>query len=62
MIKKIIKKVKFIAKMLATLYGANVATINEHISNIYKNNELEKDSTIRNFLIVQKYKDKNKEI
>lgn len=40
--------------MLATLYGVNVATINEHISNIYKDNELEKDSTIRKFLIVQK--------
>jgi len=41
-------------KMLAAIYGVNVATINEHISNIYKDNELEKDSTIRNFLIVQK--------
>ena len=41
-------------KMLATVYGVNVATINEHISNIYKDNELEKDSTIRKFLIVQK--------
>ncbi len=41
-------------KMLATLYGVNVATINEHISNIYKDNELEKNSSIRNFLIVQK--------
>ena len=41
-------------KMLATLYDVNVATINEHISNIYKDNELEKDSTIRNFRIVQK--------
>ena len=40
--------------MLATLYGVNVATINEHVSNIYKDNELEKDSTIRKFLIVQK--------
>ena len=40
--------------MLVTLYGVNVATINEHISNIYKDNELEKDSTIRKFLIVQK--------
>ena len=36
------------------MYGVNVATINEHISNIYKDNELEKDSTIRKFLIVQK--------
>ena len=41
-------------KMLAALYDVNIATINEHISNIYKDNELEKDSTIRNFLIVQK--------
>lgn len=40
--------------MLATLYSVNVATINEHISNIYKDNELEKDLTIRNFRIVQK--------
>ena len=41
-------------KMLATLYDVNIATINEHISNIYKDNELEKKSTIRNFRIVQK--------
>lgn len=41
-------------KMLATVYGVNVATINEHISNIYKDKELEKDSTIRKFRIVQK--------
>lgn len=41
-------------KMLATVYGVNVATINEHIKNIYKDNELEEDSTIRKFLIVQK--------
>ena len=41
-------------KMLATVYGVNVATVNEHIKNIYKDNELDEDSTIRNFLIVQK--------
>ena len=41
-------------RMLATIYGVNIATINEHIKNIYKDNELEKDSTIRKFLIVQK--------
>ena len=41
-------------KMLATVYGVNVATINEHIKNIYKDNELDEDSTIRKFLIVQK--------
>ena len=41
-----------IQKMLATLYNVNVAIINEHIANIYKDNELEENSTIRNFEIV----------
>jgi hypothetical protein len=41
-------------KMIAKLFEVNVATINEHIKNIYKNNELVESSTIRNFLIVQK--------
>jgi len=47
------KNIWLIQKMLATVYGVNVATINEHIKNIYKDHELEEDSTIRNFLIVQ---------
>ena len=41
-------------KMLATVYDVNVATINEHIKNIFRDNELDEDSTIRKFLIVQK--------
>lgn len=41
-------------KILATIYGVNIATINEHIKNIYNDNELDEDSTIRKFLIVQK--------
>lgn len=41
-------------KMLANIYDVNIATINEHIKNIYKDNELQEDSTIRKFLIVQK--------
>ena len=41
-------------KMLATLYDVDVRTINEHIQNIYKDDELEIDATIRNFRIVQK--------
>ena len=41
-------------KMLAILYDVNIATINEHIKDIYQDNELEENSTIRNFLIVQK--------
>lgn len=40
-------------KMMATLYGVNVRTINEHIKKIYSDAELEEDSTIRNFRIVQ---------
>ena len=40
-------------KMLAAVYGVNLATINEHIKNIYKDNELEENSTIRKFRIVQ---------
>ena len=40
-------------KMMATLYDVNVRTINEHIKKIYSDSELEKDSTIRNFRIVQ---------
>ena len=40
-------------KMMATLYNVDVRTINEHIKKIYFDSELEEDSTIRNFRIVQ---------
>lgn len=40
-------------KMMATLYDVDVRTINEHIKRIYSDSELEEDSTIRNFRIVQ---------
>ena len=40
-------------KMMATLYDADVRTINEHIKKIYSDSELEEDATIRNFRIVQ---------
>ena len=40
-------------KMMATLYVVDVRTINEHIKKIYSDSELEEDSTIRNFRIVQ---------
>lgn len=39
--------------MMATLYGVDVRTINEHIKKIYSDSEIEEDSTIRNFRIVQ---------
>lgn len=41
-------------KQLSELFDVTTATINEHIKNIYLENELERDSTIRKFLIVQK--------
>ena len=40
-------------KMMTTLYDVDVRTINEHIKKIYSDSELEEDSTIRNFRIVQ---------
>ncbi len=41
-------------KMLATVYGVTTAAINQHIKNIFNDNELDENSTIKNFLIVQK--------
>ena len=40
-------------KMMATLCDVDVCTIKEHIKKIYSDSELEEDSTIRNFRIVQ---------
>jgi hypothetical protein len=40
-------------KRMADLFGVDVRTINEHLQNIFKSNELDKVSTIRNFRIVQ---------
>jgi len=38
---------------MAELFDVHVATINEHLKKIYETDELNKSSTIRNFLIVQ---------
>lgn len=40
-------------KMMAELYDVDVRTINEHLLNIYRDEELQENSTIRNFRIVQ---------
>lgn len=40
-------------KQMADLFDKDVRTISEHIKTIYKTQELERDSTIRNFRIVQ---------
>ena len=41
-------------RMMATLYGVDVRTINDHIKKIYDDSELEENATIRKFRIVQK--------
>jgi len=41
-------------KLIAQLFDVKVPTINEHLKNIFKTDELEENSTIRKFLIVQK--------
>ena len=41
-------------KQMAELFDKSVKTINEHIKNIYKEGELEENSTIRKFQTVQK--------
>lgn len=41
-------------KQMGELFGKDTKTINEHIRNIYKENELEQKATIRKFQIVQK--------
>lgn len=40
-------------KMMSELFQKNVRTINEHIKNVYEEGELEPESTIRKFRIVQ---------
>ena len=39
---------------MALLFQKAVATINEHIRNVYREGELPRESTIRNFRIVQR--------
>jgi len=41
-------------RLMAELFQKDVRTINEHIQNIYKEGELEPESTIRKFRIVQR--------
>ncbi len=40
-------------KMMAKLFDVTIPTINEHLKNIYQHQELEENSTIRKFRIVQ---------
>ncbi len=47
------EKIWLTQKMMATLYDVDVRAINEHIQKISFDSELEEDSAIRNFRIVQ---------
>ena len=40
-------------KMMATLYGVGLPTINEHVKKVFSDSELEEKATIRKFRIVQ---------
>ena len=41
-------------KLMAVLFDVTVPTINEHLANIYAQNEITREATIRKFRIVQK--------
>ncbi|MBQ2741860.1 MAG: virulence RhuM family protein [Oscillospiraceae bacterium] len=41
-------------KMMATLYDVSVSAVNQHLKKIYEDKELDPDSTIKKYLIVQK--------
>lgn len=40
-------------KMMASLYDVSVPAINQHLKRIYDDNELEREATIKKYLIVQ---------
>ena len=46
-------------KLMAALFDVDVRTVNEHLKNIYSQQELSADSTIRKFRIVQKEGSRN---
>jgi hypothetical protein len=41
-------------KLMGILFEASLPTINEHLNNLFRQNEISKNATIRNFRIVQK--------
>ncbi|HEU64368.1 MAG: hypothetical protein KR126chlam4_00548 [Candidatus Anoxychlamydiales bacterium] len=41
-------------KLIAELFGIGINTVNYHIQEIYKSNELKPEATIRKYRIVQK--------
>lgn len=47
------KNIWLTQKMMATLYDVSIPTINEHIKKVFSDSELQENSTIRKFRIVQ---------
>jgi len=45
-------------KLMGTLFEVSVPTINEHLTNLFNNKEIDRTATIRNFRIVQKEGDR----
>lgn len=41
-------------KLMGVLFEVSVSTINEHLNNLFSQNEISKSATVRNFRIVQK--------
>ncbi len=39
--------------MMATLYDVSVPAINQHLKRIFADNELEREATVKKYLIVQ---------
>jgi hypothetical protein len=40
-------------KMMATLYDVTVSAVNQHLKTIFNDNELQREATIKKYLIVQ---------
>ncbi len=47
------EKIGLTQKLMATLYGVDVRTINDNIKKVYNDSELEESATIRKFRMVQ---------
>jgi hypothetical protein len=51
-------------KMMAALYNVSVSAVNQHLKRIFEDNELEREATVKQYLIVQNEGDRqvNREV
>ena len=47
------ENIRLTQKMMASLYDVSVSAINQHLKRIFADNELEREATIKKYLIVQ---------